>query len=325
MQQVVERDDLEPVGLLPRRRRRVAGGDRGLQLVAARIVEGGGPLEHRLAGRDPRGVPERAVLVAEQHQPAVAVEAGGGPGVLDGEQRGQPPGLGRPRQRGGHDPGQPDGVGGEVAVLGGAGGGHEALVEHHVDDGEHVAEAVREVGLVGHGQRDPGRHHLLLRAHDPLGEGGLVDQERPGDLRGRETDHGAQRQREPRLGRQGRVAAREEQCQPVVGGGGVRTGARGRGPGPLGEPALPHGPAYGVERVALCGDGEPGGGVVGRAVAPPGRHGLEHGRLDGLLGEVEVAVAAGEPGHQRTRLLAQHLREEGVHGDRGRSHPSNCE
>ena len=46
----------------------VTGGDRGLELVAAGGAQRGGALEVRLAGGDRGAVPERPVLVAQQHQ-----------------------------------------------------------------------------------------------------------------------------------------------------------------------------------------------------------------------------------------------------------------
>ena len=97
--------------------------------------------------------------------------------------------------------------------------------------------------------------------------------------------------------------------------------------GSRGEVALPPGPAYGVERVAVGGGLQPGCRVVGRTVAAPGRQGLHDRLLDRLLGEVEVAEAAGQPGHQQTGLLAQGTREEPVADDLGHEagQPSMCE
>ena len=68
----------EPVRWASRRRgrrsgasraaRRHAGRDRHLQHVDPVAVQGQGPVEHRPPVGDLRGVPERAVLVGEQHQ-----------------------------------------------------------------------------------------------------------------------------------------------------------------------------------------------------------------------------------------------------------------
>ena len=66
--------------------------------------------------------------------------------------------------------GQPDRVAGEVAVLGAALGGDEALVVHQPDDRQHVGEPLREHVVGGDRQRDAGHDDLALGAHDPLGE-----------------------------------------------------------------------------------------------------------------------------------------------------------
>ena len=123
-----------------------------------------------------------------------------------------------PRQAGRHHAGQPDRVAGEVAVLGAAVGGHEALVVHQRDDRQDVGEPLGQHVVGGHGEGDPGRHDLALGADDPLRQRALVDQERPRDLRRRHADDRPQGERQPSLGRERRVAAREEQRQPVVGG-----------------------------------------------------------------------------------------------------------
>ena len=145
------------------------------------------------------------------------------------------------------DAGQPDRVGGQVAVLGGAGRGDEPLVEHHVDDGEHVVEPGRELVRRRDRQRDAGLDDLALGPDDPLGERALVDQERAGDLRRGEADHRAEGERQPGLGRQSRVAAGEEQGQPVVGAG-PRVGRRAARPGPRATAAA----SSGVRRRARC-------------------------------------------------------------------------
>ena len=67
-----------------------------------------------------------------------------------------------------------------------------------------------------HPVRDARVADLPLGAHEPLRHRLLVDEERAGDLRGGEAGERAQRQRDPGLDRQGRVAAGEHQPQPVV-------------------------------------------------------------------------------------------------------------
>ena len=115
-------------------------------------------------------------------------------------------------------------------------------------------------------------------------------------------------------GRQRRVAAGEQQREPVVGAGrrlGRRVDARGQGP-------LPVAPAHRVHGVPVRRRVEPGGGALGRPVPAPRGQRLDDRGLDGLLGEVEVGVPPRQRGHQRAGLLAQGAREETVraHGDR---------
>ena len=211
--------------------------------------------------------------------------------VLHRQQCGQSPGLGDLGERGGDDSREPDRVGGEVAVLGSAGRGDETLVERHIDDRQHVAGALGQLGFRRHGEGDASGDDLPLRAHDPLRQRGLADQERPRDLRGREADDRAQRQRQPGLGCQRRVAAREQQGQPVIGGR-VLCVRRPDPRRPLAEPALPHSTAYAVQRVALGSDCQPRGGVVRGPVTAPRRDRLDDRRLHGLLGQVEVTEPA---------------------------------
>ena len=58
---------------------------------------------------------------------------------------------------------------------------------------------------------------LPLRPDQPLGEGGLRDEEGAGDLRRRQPAERAERECDPRVEREGRVAAGKDEAQPVVG------------------------------------------------------------------------------------------------------------
>ena len=169
-----------------------------------------------------------------------------------------------------------------------------------------------------HGEGDAGRHDLALGPHDPLGQRALVDQERPRDLRRRHADHRAQGERQPGLGGERRVAAREEQRQPVVGAVGTSPSC-GTSPRPARAPVraarerrLARAAADQVQGVVPRCRLQPGGRVVRRPVAPPRLERLGDRGLHGLLGEVEVVELAGQPGHQQTGLLAQGAREEPV-------------
>jgi len=120
---------------------------------------------------------------------------------------------------------------------------------------------------------------------------------------------GPQGEGDPGLGRQGRVAAGEDQPQPVVGDGVhlvVLPAGRlqqGQGSPALGQPALAAEPVDGL--VAGGGD-DPGPGPVGDARARPTLDGDQEGLLDRLLGQVEVAEDTDEGGHGLPGLLPEH-------------------
>ena len=89
--------------------------------------------------------------------------------------------------------------------------------EHQVHDGQHGVEPVRQFGGIRYPVRDPGRRDLLLRPGDPGGHGRLGHQERPRNIAGGQTAHQPQRQRDLSLPGQRRMAAGEDQPQPVIG------------------------------------------------------------------------------------------------------------
>jgi hypothetical protein len=88
--------------------------------------------------------------------------------------------------------------------------------EQQVDDGEHRVDALRQRCRRRHLVRDAGRRDLLLGAGDAGRHGGLADEERTCHLRRRESAQQPQRQGHLRALRQGGMAAREDQPQPVV-------------------------------------------------------------------------------------------------------------
>jgi hypothetical protein len=109
------------------------------------------------------------------------------------------------------------GLGAEVvAGQGWAGAGRVPLVEDQVEDGQDRPQAIREIGLARDPIGDAGVADLALRADDALRHRGLGYQERSGDLR--RAQPAQQPQRECDLGglAQRRMAAREDQPQPVV-------------------------------------------------------------------------------------------------------------
>ena len=107
-----------------------------------------------------------------------------------------------------------------------AGGGGVALVEDQVDDREHGVEAVGQRGVARQLERDPGVADLALGPDQALGHGGVGHEERPRDLRPGQAADRLERQRHPRLGRERRVAAGEQQAEPLVADLGQAVGDR---------------------------------------------------------------------------------------------------
>ena len=99
----------------------------------------------------------------------------------------------------------------------GAHGRAVARVEDQVDGGEDAAQAVREVGVARDLVADAGAGDLRLGARDPLRHRALGDQEGARHLGRRQPAERAQRQADPRLGRERRVAGGEDQAQALVG------------------------------------------------------------------------------------------------------------
>ena len=74
-----------------------------------------GAVEHRPPGGDLRGVPQRAVLVGEQHEIAVT-EARGAAGVVQQHHRQQGVHLGLVGHQLGERPAEPDRLGGQLVA-----------------------------------------------------------------------------------------------------------------------------------------------------------------------------------------------------------------
>ena len=92
-----------------------------------------------------------------------------------------------------------------------------ALVEDEVEDGEHRAQPLRQQVVGRDAEGDAGVADLPLRADEPLRHRRLGDEERVRDLRRRQAGDLPQRQRDPRLGGERRVAAGEDEREAVVG------------------------------------------------------------------------------------------------------------
>ena len=98
------------------------------------------------------------------------------------------------------------------------------LVEDEEEDGQDAGDPGLEILRGRHPVRDASRLDLGLRAGDPLRHGGLLDQEGTHDLgHGQAGDH-PQRQRHAGLHRERRVAAGEDQPEPLILDGAGRPG-----------------------------------------------------------------------------------------------------
>ena len=151
---------------------------------------------------------------------------------------------------------------------------------------------------------------LRLGAHEPLLHRALGHEEGAGDLGGLEPAERAQRQRHAGLGGERRVAAGEDQAQPVVGDGGIHFGLLVRGGGcerlELAHLVLQAArPSDAVDRPVAGGRDDPGAGVVRRTPLGPDLERDDEGVLHRLLGEVEVAEHPDERGDRPSRLLAE--------------------
>ena len=198
---------------------------------------------------------------------------------------------------------EPDRLARQVAAAG------VALVEDEVDHREDGDQPVGQQVRRRHAERDACRLDLRLRAHEPLRHRRVRQEERARDLLGRQAAERAQRQRHLRVERERRVAAGEEQLEPLVGerrlvhvvfdGLVDPQQLRLLGQRPLAADA--------VDGAVARGHGEPGARVVGHAVARPALGGDRERLLGGFLGEIEVAEEADQVGEDATPLVAEDL------------------
>src|SRR5437867_2047775 len=165
---------------------------------------------------DLRAVPARSVLVFEQHEVSRSVQARLAPRVVQQHEREQALRLGVSRQQLDEHAPELDRLLAElVPHESRAGGGRVALVEHEIDHHHHRLEPVGERIVGRHLVGDAGGADLALGSHEPLRHGRHGHQEGARDLLGRKTPERAQRERHLRVGRERRVAAREDQAEPI--------------------------------------------------------------------------------------------------------------
>ena len=195
-----------------------------------------------------------------------------------------------------------------------AAGRRIALVEDQVHDPEHAAQPVRKLLVGRHPVRDVGVGDLALGPHDPLAHRRLGDQECARDLARRQSAKHPQRQCDLGRLRKRRMAAGEDQPQPVVddragfGRGLVALLGRRR---QLGEPSRAVGQrsvaAQAIDCPASRCHGDPRPGPAGQAVPPPRGHCVSERILDRVLGELEVAHLPDQRGQDGWTLVAERL------------------
>ena len=156
-----------------------------------------------------------------------------------------------------------------------------------------------------HAERDAGVADLPLGADEALGERRLRDEERARDLRRLEAADQAQRQRDLRLRRERRVAAREDQLEPLVGNDSLLVVGELLGPREQLRLACQRLLAADpVDRRVPGRRHDPGAGIARRSVARPAFGRADEGVLHRVLGEVEVTEDAAEDRDRACPLVA---------------------
>ncbi len=160
---------------------------------------------------------QRVLLVGQRHQRAVGGGARRTPGLDEQHEREQAQHLRLVGHELDQEPAEADRFGAEVlADQPVARTRRVALGEDEVDDGQHGAQPVGQLGLVRHPVGDPRVADLALGPDNPLRHRRLGHQEGAGDLARGEPAEQPQRERHLRARRERRMAAGEDQPEPIV-------------------------------------------------------------------------------------------------------------
>jgi hypothetical protein len=265
----------------------------------------------------------------------LGIRAGGAPGVDDQEQREEaadlPLGRHEFSQHTGQAQGTPDQVHthqsppGRRRVPGGV---------QQVDDREDGIKALRQLARPRDKVGDAGRGDLFLGSGQTRRHRRLGDEEGLRDVGGAHAADEAQGEHDLGLPRERRVAASEDQSQPVVGdraafygvyhGGIVHVSLVGfvrlYEQGQLGAERLPA--PQRVQCLASGRGGEPGSWPRGNTVTLPGVQRRYVRLLDALLGQVEVPGNAHRRGEHEGPLVAMRVRHGAFDGG-GPAHPKS--
>jgi hypothetical protein len=301
--------------------------DRRLHLVLPGLRGTNRPIEDGLPLVDLGAIPTCPVLVLEQHEVTIRCRARVASRVVEQHQGEQAEGLGLVRHELDEHASQPDRLAGQLAP-------HErlprgravALVEDEVQDAEHGVEPLRQDARRRDPVRDAGVTDLPLGPDEPLGERRLWHEEGACDGRRLEPAERAQRQGDPGLRRECRMAAGEDEPQSVIDA--VRCGhlillgpARRRVDlrlpaelrGLVGEPPVAADP---VDRPIASRGRDPRPRVPRHALCRPHFERPGEGVLNGLLGEIEVTQHPDEGRDRPPRFLAEQAVDQRVSGVR---------
>ena len=301
--------------------------------MAAWSWYGAGALDHPCAveirepAGDPRPIPAGAILIGEEDEVAIGVGARRRSRGLQLHQRDQAKGLGLIMHQLEEDLTEAKRLPAEIVAHEGlARMGRIALVEDEIDHREHGGQAPDQIVPLGHLVGQAVVADRPLRAHEALGDRRLGHEERASNLPRRETADQAQGERDAAVGGETRMAAREDQPEPVVGNRlgihRLRAAVHGAQLRLVGKRvAACRGPpraAQAIERAAPRRGQQPGARALGQAIGGPARHRLLEGGLRDLLRRVDVAhdpehggdearvLEAEDLGHARTHVAPQH-------------------
>ena len=193
--QIIQADDLRPVGCGAAGRLRMHRRNRRLQAIRTRPALRQRAHDERNTLGDLLAVPAPPILLVQKDQFARGRAARRAPRFMQQHQREQAHRLGL-GQKFDQQPRQADRLPGEIlprqrfARRSGV-----ALVEHQVDHAQHARQPLRQFLRRRHPIGNSGVAYLRLRAHDALRHGRRCGEERVRDLLGAESAHLAQRER----------------------------------------------------------------------------------------------------------------------------------
>ena len=214
---LVQEGDLIPIGLRETAGFIVQGADRRLNLIRTKLLLAQGSGQDLLSLSALTAIPQTAILLLQGDELALLCGTRGASRIVQEEQGQESPSLRILGDQVVQQARQANGFGAQiVAHQLGAGSGRVALIEDQVEDSQDGVQPfgpeARRRDLVG----DARNLDLALGAHQALRHGGFAQQEGLGDLAGGQTAEGVERQSDPRILCDGRVAAGEDQAQSFV-------------------------------------------------------------------------------------------------------------